>query len=129
MTRIAIDRLDHFVLTVVNIDATCAFYKRVLGIKAVNFGPGRVALSFGRQKINLHPAGNEYEPKAKDPTPGSGDICLISETTINDMIAHLVSEGVEIIEGPSRKTGAMGPITSIYFRDPDGNLVEVSNYN
>jgi len=129
MTRVAIDRLDHFVLTVANIDVTCAFYKRVLGMKPVNFGPGRVALSFGRQKINLHPAGNEYEPKAKDPTPGSGDICLISETNINDMIAHLESEGVEIIEGPSRKTGAMGPITSIYFRDPDGNLVEVSNYN
>ena len=129
MTRIAIDRLDHFVLTVANIDVTCAFYKRVLGMKPVNFGPGRFALSFGRQKINLHPAGNEYEPKAKDPTPGSGDICLISETTINDMIAHLESEGVEIIEGPGMKTGALGPITSIYFRDPDGNLVEVSNYD
>ena len=129
MTRIAIDRLDHFVLTVANIDVTCAFYKRVLGMKPVNFGPGRFALSFGRQKINLHPAGNEYEPKAKDPTPGSGDICLISETTIKDMIAHLESEGVEIIEGPGMKTGALGPITSIYFRDPDGNLVEVSNYD
>ena len=129
MTRIAIDRLDNFVLTVANIDVTCAFYKRVLGMKPVNFGPGRFALSFGRQKINLHPAGNEYEPKAKDPTPGSGDICLISETTINDMIAHLESEGVEIIEGPGMKTGALGPITSIYFRDPDGNLVEVSNYD
>ena len=129
MTRIAIDRLDHFVLTVANIDVTCAFYKRVLGMKPVNFGPGRVALNFGRQKINLHPAGNEYEPKAKDPTPGSGDICLISETTINDMIAHLESEEVEIIEGPGSKTGALGPITSIYFRDPDGNLVEVSNYD
>ena len=129
MTRIAIDRLDHFVLTVANIDVTCAFYKRVLGMRPVKFGPGRVALSFGRQKINLHPAGNEYEPKAKDPTPGSGDICFISETTINDMIAHLESEEVEIIEGPGSKTGALGPITSIYFRDPDGNLVEVSNYD
>ncbi len=129
MTRIMIDRFDHIVLTVVNIDATCAFYERVLGMERVDFGSGRVALEFGQQKINLHPAGNEYEPKAKNPTPGAGDICFISETAINDIVVHLKSEGVEIIEGPGIKTGAIGPITSIYFRDPDGNLVEVSNYD
>ena len=126
---ITIDRLDHMVLTVADIDATCDFYGRVLGMEEVVFAGGRVALGFGKQKINLHPAGNEYDPRAKHPVPGSGDLCLITETPLDDVIAHLEAEGVEIIEGPVAKTGATGPITSVYFRDPDENLIEVSNYD
>lgn len=125
---VSIAGLDHLVLTVADIDATCAFYGRVLGMRRVDFGEGRVALAFGGQKINLHPAGNEYEPKAATPMPGSGDLCFIAETPLARVIEHLGSEGVEIIEGPAEKTGARGPILSVYFRDPDGNLVEVSNY-
>ena len=128
MTRIKIDRLDHFVLTVADIDATCGFYARVLGMARVEFAGGRTALAFGRQKINLHPAGNEYDPKAVTPMPGSGDVCFIADTPLAEVVAHLQAEGIEIIEGPGPKTGAMGPITSVYFRDPDGNLIEVSNY-
>ncbi len=126
---ITIDRLDHMVLTVADIDATCDFYGRVLGMEEVVFAGGRVALGFGKQKINLHPAGNEYDPRAKHPVPGSGDLCLITETPLDDVIAHLEAEGVEIIEGPVAKTGATGSITSVYFRDPDENLIEVSNYD
>ncbi|MBT5298727.1 MAG: VOC family protein [Rhodospirillaceae bacterium] len=126
---VTIDRLDHFVLTVADIDATCEFYTRVLGMERVSFGDGRTALSFGRQKINLHPAGNEYEPKAETPMPGSGDVCFITETPIGGVVSHLNTCGVEIIEGPGTKTGAMGPIISVYFRDPDMNLIEVSNYD
>ena len=128
MTRITIDHLDHLVLTVANIGITCDFYARVLGMKKVTFGGGRVALAFGRQKINLHPAGNEYDPKAVTPMPGSGDLCFIAAEPMDDVIAHLNAQGVEIIEGPGERTGATGPINSVYFRDPDGNLIEVSNY-
>ena len=128
MTRITIDHLDHLVLTVSNIGITCDFYARVLGMKKVTFGGGRVALAFGRQKINLHPAGNEYDPKAVTPMPGSGDLCFIAAEPMDDVIAHLNAQGVEIIEGPGERTGATGPINSVYFRDPDGNLIEVSNY-
>jgi len=126
---VTIDRLDHLVLTVADIDATCDFYGRVLGMERVTFAGGRTALSFGRQKINLHPAGNEYDPKAATPLPGSGDLCFITETPLDDVIRHLGDCGVEIIEGPATKTGATGPILSVYFRDPDGNLIEVSNYS
>ncbi len=126
---IAIDRLDHFVLTVRDIEATCEYYRRVLGMETVTFGSSRVALRFGAQKINLHPAGNEFDPKARQPMPGSGDVCFIAATPIAEVIAHLNAEGVEIIEGPGPKTGATGPITSVYFRDLDGNLIEVSNYD
>ena len=121
-----IDRVDHFVLTVRDIDATCAFYARVLGMDVVTFGRGRKALAFGRQKINLHQAGREFEPKAATPTPGSGDFCLISAVPLDHVIAHLAACGVTIVEGPVPRTGAAGPINSVYFRDPDGNLVEVS---
>ncbi|MCZ6745573.1 MAG: VOC family protein [Alphaproteobacteria bacterium] len=124
-----IDRLDHMVLTVADIDATCAFYGRVLGMEKVVFAGGRTALAFGRQKINLHPAGNEYSPRAAHPVPGSGDLCLITETPIERVIAHLEACGVAVEEGPVPKTGATGPITSVYFRDPDGNLIEVANYD
>ena len=126
---VSIDRLDHMVLTVADIDRTCEFYGRVLGMGKVVFAEGRVALAFGQQKINLHPAGNEYDPRAKRPVPGSGDFCLITLTPLADVIAHLKSENVDIIEGPVAKTGATGAMTSVYFRDPDENLVEVSNYD
>jgi catechol 2,3-dioxygenase-like lactoylglutathione lyase family enzyme len=123
-----INRLDHLVLMVNDIEATCSFYKRVLGMKVVVFGGGRKALSFGAQKINLHQKGKEYEPKALKPTPGSGDLCFITSVPMSEVIAHLTSCGIEIIEGPVRRTGATGPIISVYFRDPDLNLIEVSNY-
>jgi len=123
-----IDRIDHFVLTVRDVDATCEFYSRVLGMEAVTFAGGRRGLAFGIQKINLHQAGREFEPKAYRATPGSGDFCLITTVPLADVIAHLASCGVEIIEGPVDKTGATGALRSVYFRDPDLNLVEVSNY-
>lgn len=129
MAAISIDRVDHFVLTCIDIERTCAFYERVLGMETMTFAGGRKALAFGRQKINLHPAGKEYVPHARDPKPGSGDFCLIAATPLKDVIAHLKKEGVAIEQGPVAKTGATGPITSVYFRDPDGNLVEVSNYD
>ena len=123
-----IDRIDHFVLTVRDPDATCEFYSRVLGMEAVTFAGGRRGLAFGVQKINLHPAGREFEPKAHRATPGSGDFCLVTTVPLADVIAHLASCGVEIIEGPVDRTGATGALRSVYFRDPDLNLVEVSNY-
>ena len=125
---VSIARLDHLVLTVRDVSATCAFYGRVLGMEKIEFSEGRTALSFGEQKINLHPADNEYDPKAKTPAPGSGDLCFIAETPIEDVIKHLGECSVEIIEGPVVKTGAIGTLLSVYFRDPDGNLIEVSNY-
>ncbi|PWC38609.1 VOC family protein [Azospirillum sp. TSO22-1] len=124
-----IDRIDHFVLTVRDIDATIDFYTRVLGMEAVTFGAlGRKALSFGRHKINLHVAGKEFEPKARSPGPGTADFCLITEQPLAEVQAHLAAQGVAIEEGPVPRTGATGPITSVYVRDPDGNLVEVSSY-
>ncbi len=123
-----INSIDHFVLTVRNIQATCEFYARVLGMQVVTFADGRKALQFGRQKINLHEAGKEFEPKAMSPTPGSGDFCLITRTPLEEVIAYIRSCGIEIVEGPVHKTGATGPIESVYLRDPDGNLVEIANY-
>ncbi|MHA1529215.1 MAG: VOC family protein [Alphaproteobacteria bacterium] len=119
--------IDHFVLTAADVDATIDFYTRVLGMTAETFGDGRRALAFGSQKINLHQAGAEFEPKARLATPGSADFCLLSDVPVAEVAEHLAAEGVEIIEGPVAKTGAAGPLLSIYFRDPDGNLVEVSN--
>jgi catechol 2,3-dioxygenase-like lactoylglutathione lyase family enzyme len=124
-----IDRLDHLVLTVRDVEVTCAFYSRVLGMEVTTFGAGRKALSFGRQKINLHPAGAPIEPHAANPVPGSGDLCFITNAPISEVIAELGREGVAIIEGPVNRTGAMGAIVSVYFRDPDSNLIEVSVYN
>ncbi len=123
-----IDRLDHLVLTVRDVAATCAFYARVLGMDVVTFGEGRKALAFGRQKINLHQAGREFEPKAASPTPGSADLCLIAAAPLDEVIAHLRACDVPIVEGPVMRTGATGPIRSVYFRDPDRNLIEVSTY-
>ncbi|HEY1458654.1 MAG TPA: VOC family protein [Casimicrobiaceae bacterium] len=123
-----IDRLDHFVLTVADIDASCAFYSRVLGMQVVEFGNGRKALVFGRQKINLHRSGAEYVPHADRPTPGSADVCLITTTPLTDALVEVRAHGIAVIKGPVERTGATGPISSFYFRDPDGNLIEVSNY-
>ncbi len=122
-----IDRIDHFVLTVRDPEASCAFYARVLGMHPVTFAGGRKALAFGNQKINLHQAGREFEPKAERPVPGSADFCLITSVPLAEVMAHLESCGVAIIEGPVDRTGATGPLRSVYFRDPDLNLVEVSN--
>jgi catechol 2,3-dioxygenase-like lactoylglutathione lyase family enzyme len=123
-----IDRIDHIVLTVRDIEATCAFYQRVLGMEVVRFTGGRTALAFGEQKFNLHQVGKEFEPKADRPTAGSADFCLITSVPITQVVEHLRACGVEILEGPVTRTGATGPIVSVYFRDPDSNLVEVSNY-
>ena len=125
---IKIERLDHLVLTVASIERTVQFYETVLGMSAVTFGPqNRVALTFGNQKINLHEEGREFEPKAKMPTAGSGDLCFIVE----DFAAvekHLAACGIEIEVDASPRTGATGPIQSIYIRDPDENLIELSTY-
>lgn len=123
-----IDRLDHLVLTVADIEASIAFYVKVLGMEAVTFGAGRRALAFGRQKINLHPATAPLKPHAALPTPGSADLCLITTTPLAEVVAHLQRAAVAIEAGPVPRTGATGPILSVYFRDPDGNLIEVSNY-
>jgi catechol 2,3-dioxygenase-like lactoylglutathione lyase family enzyme len=124
-----IDRIDHLVLTVVDLAATCAFYERVLGMSVVRFAAqGRLALAFGRQKINLHLAGQEFTPHAQRPVPGSADLCLITDTPLATAMAHVIAQGVAVIEGPVERTGATGPMRSFYFRDPDGNLIEVSNY-
>ena len=125
---IVIDRQDHLVLTVKDIDATCRFYEQALGMTTVSFAGGRKALLYGRQKINLHLAGHEVEPKSARPTPGSGDLCFITETPMDAVVEHLRACRVEIEEGPAPRTGATGPIDSVYCRDPDGNLIEVSNY-
>ncbi len=123
-----IDRLDHLVLTVANIEATCAWYSRVLAMEVVSFADARIVLAWGQQKINLHQQGHEFEPKAAHPLPGSADLCFITSTPLNDVIAHLEANDVPIIEGPVQRTGALGPMLSIYIRDPDDNLIELSNY-
>lgn len=123
-----ITSLDHFVLTVASIRATCDFYARTLGFGVEVFGPEkRTALIFGNQKINLHQVGKEFTPRARLATAGSGDFCLLTDTPVAEVAAHLRAEGIEVLDGPVPKTGATGPLLSIYFRDPDGNLVEVSN--
>ena len=123
-----IERLDHLVLTVRSIPATCDFYSRVMGMKVVTFRNDRKALAFGSQKINLHEAGKEVDPKAHRPTPGSADLCFITPVPVVEVVRHLVEQKVDIIEGPVQRTGALGIIVSVYFRDPDLNLIEVSNY-
>jgi catechol 2,3-dioxygenase-like lactoylglutathione lyase family enzyme len=126
---VALDRIDHFVLTVADIDATCAFYTRVLGMRVETFGPlKRKALHFGRQKINLHQRGKEFEPKAAHPLPGSADLCFIAAVPLDAVIARLKASGVTIELGPVDRTGATGAIRSVYIRDPDKNLIEISTY-
>ena len=122
-----IDRIDHLVLTVSDIQTTVNFYTSVLGMEEVTFGGGRKALRFRHQKINLHQFGREFEPKAGKPTPGSADLCFITNEPIENVKAHIESHGVQVIEGPVQRTGANGTIQSVYFRDPDANLIEVSN--
>src|SRR5215212_7074111 len=123
-----IARLDHLVLTVADIERTCEFYTRVLGMEVITFGEGRRALRFGQQKINLHPANQVPGLVADRPTPGSGDLCFITLTPLAEVMQHLQDCGVEIVAGPGPRAGAIGTIQSVYFRDPDLNLVEVSNY-
>ena len=124
---IHIDSLDHLVLTVNDILATVFFYTRALAMEEIISSDGRVALCFGRQKINLHLAGEEFQPHAAVPQPGSADLCFLSGTPLEEAIIHLRNVGVEIIEGPVRRIGSTGPQLSIYFRDPDGNLIELAN--
>lgn len=122
-----IESLDHLVLTVKDINATTSFYSRVLGMETITFGDGRQALSFGEQKINLHQHGREFEPKALQPTPGSADLCFITSVPLPEFINHLSLCKVSVIDGPVQRTGATGQILSVYFRDPDMNLIEVAN--
>lgn len=122
-----IARIDHVVLTVADLERTLSFYERVLGMRPVTFGDGRRALAFGDQKLNLHQAGREFEPKARRPTPGSVDICFTTEVPLDEVAAHLRAESVAIELGPVDKVGARRALRSLYFRDPDGNLIEVSN--
>jgi catechol 2,3-dioxygenase-like lactoylglutathione lyase family enzyme len=122
-----IDAIDHVVLTVRDVDAARDWYTTVLGMKPVTFGDGRRALAFGSQKINIHAAGREFEPKAERPTPGSGDLCFITSVPLVEVQAHLAALRIPVLEGPVRRAGATGSILSVYVRDPDGNLIEISN--
>ena len=122
-----LEKLDHLVLPVSDIDAIAMFYTTCLGMEKRVFGEDRVALHFGDQKINLHPAGWDYEPKARVSIAGSADLCFIVSERVESLQTKLVQLGVEIIEGPVVRTGATGPLCSIYIRDPDGNLIELSN--
>ena len=124
-----IERIDHLVLTVQNIEASCAFYTKVLGMKAVAFQDRRKAVVFGNQKINFHESGKEFDPKALRSTPGSADLCFVAGDSLMKIISQLNLCGVKIIEGPVERTGAMGPMKSIYIRDPDQNLIEIAVYN
>lgn len=128
---IGVTGLDHLVLTVADIDASIRFYQSILGMEVKRFeaadGTIRTALNFGSQKINLHAAGQEFEPKACVPTPGSADLCFLTATPLEVWLAHFADHGVQVLEGPVRRAGASGPIMSLYLRDPDLNLIEVSN--
>ncbi len=124
---IKISQLDHLVLTVKNIEITCEFYSRILGMEIVSFGDNRKALRFGNQKFNLHEVGKEFEPKAHKPCAGAIDLCLISNTPLNDVISHLKHYNILIEEGPIERTGATGKLLSVYIRDPDKNLIEIAN--
>ncbi|MHB8790073.1 MAG: VOC family protein [Desulfobulbaceae bacterium] len=122
-----VEQLDHLVLTVRDVEATCRFYSAVLGMQVVKFGGGRKALAFGGQKINLHESGREYAPHALRPQPGSADLCFLSPLPLDKVIRHLAANQVAILEGPVPRTGARGPLLSVYVRDPDGNLLEIAN--
>lgn len=124
----AIDRIDHVVINCRDLEATAAWYERALGMKRVVFGGGRVALAFGRQKVNLRPTGAENWETGRVDAPGSLDICFIATATPDEVKKHLESVGVAVTDGPVLKTGALGPMTSVYCRDPDGNLVEIATY-
>jgi catechol 2,3-dioxygenase-like lactoylglutathione lyase family enzyme len=121
-----IDHLDHIVLTTAHTRECIDFYTRVLGMTLERFGEGRLALKFGTQKINLHEKGREFEPKATRPVPGALDFCFIASVPLDDVTARLAAAGIPLVQGPVMKTGACYPIRSVYVRDPDGNLVEIS---
>lgn len=121
-----IKSLDHLVLTVADLEATCRFYCDGLGMEKVIFGNDRIALRFGVQKINLHHMTRTFEPKAALPTPGSADLCFLTCKSLADVASHMRGLGYHVMEGPVRRTGARGTIESLYFRDPDQNLIEVS---
>ena len=123
-----IERLDHLVLTVADIETTCRFYADALGMEVVRFGDGRTALRFGMQKINLHQAGAELEPRAAHAIPGSADLCFVTRQSLRSVCARLRAASVTVAEGPVERTGALGPFLSLYCRDPDDNLVEISRY-
>jgi catechol 2,3-dioxygenase-like lactoylglutathione lyase family enzyme len=123
-----IDRIDHFVITVADLERTLSFYERVLGFQRVIASGRPAALTFGTQKINVHQAGSAFEPKARQPTAGAADFCLIASRPLAAVRAHLEREGVTIELGPVTRTGALGEMMSLYFRDPDGNLIEISEY-
>jgi catechol 2,3-dioxygenase-like lactoylglutathione lyase family enzyme len=121
-----IDHLDHLVLTTIDLAACKDFYLRVMGMRLETFGAGRIAFCFGQQKINVHERGREFEPKAHLPVPGALDLCFIASVGLDQVIAHLEAQNWPIIEGPVQRTGATGPIRSVYVRDPDLNLIEIS---
>jgi catechol 2,3-dioxygenase-like lactoylglutathione lyase family enzyme len=123
-----IARLDHLVLTVRSIPRSVDFCTRVMGMEAVTFGEGRTALAFGEQKINLHSSGREFAPHARKPVAGSADLCFITTASLRTAIARLPREGVPVLEDPVPRSDALGPMSSVYFRDPDGNLIKVSRY-
>ena len=123
-----INRIDHLVITVADIERTVDFYQRVLGMQRIEFTGGRIALRCGAQKINLHQLGSEFEPKAQQVRSGSADLCFIADTPINVALEQFREQGVDIIDGPIERSGANGAIVSLYLRDPDGNLIEISNY-
>ncbi|MDT8447483.1 MAG: VOC family protein [bacterium] len=123
-----IERLDHLVLTVRDLEASVAFYRDLLGMEEIEFGDGRRALGFGPHKINLHPIVSDINPRAAQPVAGSGDLCLVIQGSIKALISELDAQGVRIELGPVRRTGALGPLVSLYLRDPDENLVELSSY-
>ena len=123
-----VERLDHLVLTVRDINTTIEFYTSIMGMETVTFGSGRVALTFGNQKINLHQKDKEFEPKAGTVQTGSADLCFIIDQPVTEAINHLNKYNLTVIEGPVQRTGATGKISSLYFRDPDENLIEISNY-
>ncbi len=125
---INITQLDHLVLTVKSIEVTCAFYSDILGMEIVTFGDNRKALIFYNQKFNLHEVGNEFEPKAYKPCSGAIDLCLISDSPLKSIISDLNQHNISIEEGPIERTGATGKLLSVYIRDPDRNLIEISNY-
>lgn len=123
-----IQSLDHLVLTVQDVQASCDFYQRVLGMEVVSFSNGRTALHFGTQKINLHPATHPFKPHAECPQPGSADLCFVVADSVVSLCAELEGKGIEVLSGPVTRTGAVGPITSVYLRDPDRNLIELCSY-
>ena len=123
-----ITSIDHVVLTVKDVSESVNFYESVLGMTAEIFDTDRVALTFGNQKINLHTHGKEFEPKADKPTPGAADLCFITETQLDLAMEHVRNNGINILQGPGTRTGAIGKLISFYFRDPDRNLIEVANH-